>query len=100
MEDVGRPSVITSPLSGRTAPVMRLMKVSAAGRSRPINVERVPDGIRRSRTRSGRNAPYCFSTSCSSSAVAASGIQQLIDFGHDLAAFGERVDFYAQREQT
>ncbi len=58
-----RPSVATSPLSGSDAPVIRLTKTSAAGRSNPSSMATTPSGTRKCRTLSGRSPPYCFSTS-------------------------------------
>ena len=50
-------------LSGRVAPVMRLTKTSAAGRSKPEQHRAAaPAASRNSRTRSGLRPPYCFST--------------------------------------
>ena len=49
-------------LVGQRRPVIRLTKTSAAGRSKPRSMVAPPAGTRRSRTRSGRNPPYCFST--------------------------------------
>ena len=54
--DVGRrrPNIRTSPESGSAAPVMRLISISAAGRSRPRIADRSPGARTNRSTRSGR----------------------------------------------
>ena len=60
-----------------------------------------PRGMRRSRMRSGRKPPYCFSTFVRDQQRRSGDhlLQQLVDFCNDAAAFGERADFDAERDR-
>ena len=70
ISSVGRPNSRICPRSGRVAPVMRLIKVSAAGRSSPTSATFSPSPTDRCSIRRGRRAPYSFETPASSTRAA------------------------------